>query len=320
PLALWEELNDRQRAYLREAFALDQETEAAIAQRRARGFYNDEPASVWRWLRYGYVHSVDDPPGLALRLKRQGFTDEGTGSTWQALARRGLIRVRYVGHPLLPRENLLEVQLTPLGRRVMRTVEPTAAKAKRPAGALTEWQWRGLARVVAAMPEGIPYDIGYPGIGETTLRRLEEGRDGALVVQVDPETGKRPRWGWRDMGAVLRLTERGRTYYEQHYATYRERYPAVDAPTPGSAPSTPAATDTPAQTVKPETARPDKPTSSCQQERCDNAPTECLPREAREEVTHHEQRTPGDRHQPHARAAPDRGGSAPHSPTPHPAS
>ena len=58
PLAIWQALNDRQRAYLREAFTLNQETEASVASRRARGWYDETPASVWRWLRYGYVHGV----------------------------------------------------------------------------------------------------------------------------------------------------------------------------------------------------------------------------------------------------------------------
>jgi hypothetical protein len=233
--AVWEDLNERQRAYLREAFKLDQETEASIAERRARGFYDDVPAAVWRWLRYGYVHGIDDPPGLALRLMRAGATDEGTGSTWQALARRGLIKTRYVGHPLVPRAELLEVQLTPLGRRVMRAAEPALAKPRRRPGTLTEWQWRALARVYAAMPEGIPYELGgYSGIGDTTQRRLQEGRDGELVEEIDTETGERPRWGfiWTYTKRALRLTDRGRAYYEQHHAAYRELYPDVDAPPP----------------------------------------------------------------------------------------
>lgn len=236
PAAVWKALNERQRVYLREAFALDQETEAGIASRRAHGWFDEPPASVWRWLRYGYVHALDDPSDLALRLTRQGFTDEGTGSTWQALARRGLVLTRYVPHPVLQREQLLEVRLTPLGRRVVRAGDPAAATPKRPAGALTEYQWRQLVRVVEAMPAGLPYrPCGYEGIGDTTLRRLSEGRDGALVEEVDPETGEKPRWGWADERAALRLTARGRAYYAAHHARYRALYPDVAAPAPETA-------------------------------------------------------------------------------------
>jgi hypothetical protein len=164
PLTIWQALNERQRTYLREAFKLDQETEAAVRERRSRGWYDEPPASVWRWLRYGYVSGVDDPSGPALRLMRHEATDEGTGSTWQALARRGLIKTRYVAHPVLKREQLLEVQLTTLGRRVMRAAEPGEAKPRRPAGMLTEWQWQALARIAAAMPDGIAPVMGsYEG-------------------------------------------------------------------------------------------------------------------------------------------------------------
>jgi hypothetical protein len=50
--------------------------------------------------------------------------------------------------------------------------------------------WETKKADAHARAQGIAYDIGYPGIGETTLRRLAEGRDGALLVQVDPETGE----------------------------------------------------------------------------------------------------------------------------------
>jgi hypothetical protein len=55
PLTIWQELNERQRTYLREAFTLAQETVASIAGRRAYGFFDEPPPSVWRWLRYGYI-------------------------------------------------------------------------------------------------------------------------------------------------------------------------------------------------------------------------------------------------------------------------
>jgi hypothetical protein len=172
---------------------------------------------------------------LQLDFNSRNVHDEGTGSTWQALARRGLIKTRYVGHPLVRRAELLEVQLTPLGRRMMRTVEPGTTKRRRPPGTLTEWQWRCLVQIYAAMPEGISYEYGYQGIGDTTIRRLEEGQDGKLVQEVDPETGEAAAPWWSAKGRrALRLTERGRAYYLQHHAAYRERYPDVAAPAPNT--------------------------------------------------------------------------------------
>jgi hypothetical protein len=226
PEEIWAELNERQRAYLREAYLLDQDTEAGVRLSRARGFYHDPPASEWRWLPYGYVHGLDDPSGLALRLRRAGVertdrVDQGTGSTWRALDRRGLVETRYVPHPLTG-TLLLEVQATRLGRRVVRAAEPALAPQRRPKGALTEWQWRALARVWAAGPAGIAREGwgGYEGVGDRTQRWLEERRAGALVEEVDPETGERPRFGYRD-DAVLRLTELGRAYYAERYAEHR---------------------------------------------------------------------------------------------------
>lgn len=64
------------------------------------------------------------------------------------------------------------------------------------------------------------------------LRLLEARAVDVVVVQVDPETGEQPRWGWRDFRAVLRLTGRGRDYYRQHNARYRQLYPDVDASSP----------------------------------------------------------------------------------------
>jgi hypothetical protein len=79
------------------------------------------------------------------------------------------------------------------------------------------------------MPAGLPYRPGgYEGIGDTTLRRLTEGRDGALVADVDPDTDQHPRWGWSWSPNTHRATPTDRAgagLLRQHAARYRTRYP-----------------------------------------------------------------------------------------------
>jgi hypothetical protein len=48
----WEELNERQQAYLVATYDADQAAEADIANRRRR-MHETPPASEWRWLLYG---------------------------------------------------------------------------------------------------------------------------------------------------------------------------------------------------------------------------------------------------------------------------
>lgn len=88
----WEDLNDRQRAYLRALYDCDQAKEVERRQRAAQGFYDRTPASEWRWVLYG---PVAPPAQLYAALRGAGLVDPGTSATWQALEERGLCRCRY---------------------------------------------------------------------------------------------------------------------------------------------------------------------------------------------------------------------------------
>ena len=52
-MTTWQELNERQRAYLRALYDCDQAKEAERRERASRGFYDRTPAADWRWIQYG---------------------------------------------------------------------------------------------------------------------------------------------------------------------------------------------------------------------------------------------------------------------------
>lgn len=72
PGAAWRALNDRQRAYLAAAYALDQEHEAAERSAGSRAARR-RPADEWRWLDYGEVYG--GPSALLTRIRLRGVAD-----------------------------------------------------------------------------------------------------------------------------------------------------------------------------------------------------------------------------------------------------
>ena len=231
PAAIWQALNDRQRAYLECAYQVDQEREAAEGRAWARGGRR-RPAADWRWLRYG--HEWGGASALLRRVQDRGLADAGAGSTWAALARHGLVERRNSPSGV----DALDVCLTPLGRRVVRSAtgeHPHAGtRRRRPAaGQLQEWQWRGLALAYAAGNAGLPKPDGgqYGGLPwRSTWLRLRDWRGGGLVEEYVADSRYNPATGTTTHQYALRLTPRGRAYYVQEWATYRALYPNVDAP------------------------------------------------------------------------------------------
>jgi hypothetical protein len=145
---MWAELNERQRDYLRAIYDCDQTTEAGRRERAARGFYDRTPASEWRWQMYGPADSA-----LYTTLRTAGLVDPGTGSTWQALEDRKLVQCRYV--PDAFGVQLLEVQITALGRKAVRAATGEQRPKPLPKGQLRERQWAALARLYAAGDKGL---------------------------------------------------------------------------------------------------------------------------------------------------------------------
>lgn len=216
----WDSLNDRQRAYLRALYDCDQAKEAERRQCAVQGFYDRTPASEWRWVLYG---PVAPPSALYSALRRVGLVDPGTGATWQALEERGLCRCRY------PRDafgvQLLEVQITPVGRRAVRAATGEARSKQPPKGQLRERQWAALARLYATGEAGVLSEEMMYGFDWTrTLLRLREYKPQPLMEEFnDPEIHIIVR---------MRLTPFGRDYYRREWARYSGLYPAVEAVRP----------------------------------------------------------------------------------------
>jgi hypothetical protein len=112
------------------------------------------------------------------------------------------------------------------------------AETKLPPGPLRAWHWRALIlayEAYAAGERGLSSKYGgeYAGIRERTWRRLENYRDGALVVERETGTPWRPGPAY-----ILSITEAGRKFYEERWEEYRRRYPRVEAQRPSTGTST----------------------------------------------------------------------------------
>ncbi len=214
------DINERQRTYLAALYDCDQGKEQARRLDAARGRFDRTPASEWRWVMYGPV-----APPSALYSALAGHIDQGTGATWQALEDRGLCHCRTThdafGVPLL------EVQITPAGRKLIRAARGEVRPKAAPKGQLKERQWAALVRLVAAGDSGIDNDTLLYAKGGfdwyQTIRRLVDYQP-ALVeafTVYSPYTQ-----------TFYRATSAGRAYYEAEHARYRALYPNVDAPQP----------------------------------------------------------------------------------------
>jgi hypothetical protein len=220
-------LNDRQRAYLLVIFETDQELEAEMRDLPYRPFQPRPKASEWRWLEYAEPVPILGRDGSPLwkRIKKLGLVDQGTGSTFSALADRGLVSVQW--HRVnVDGQGVPHLRMTTKGRQLARSWTGAKAYKPPPAGTLKEWHWRALAKAYAAGEEGLEGEYGvYAHIVERTWQRLLEYKRGALVEE-------RPL---RHLGYPVRrmhITADGRALYHDQWARYRELYPDVQAPEP----------------------------------------------------------------------------------------
>lgn len=235
-------LNERQRTYLQAIYRLDQEREAD-----ERGAWNRgqrvRPANEWRWIDYSTSESL-----LRFALQQAKLVDEGTGSTFDSLERRGLIACRDARDELgVP---LLFVHMTAKGRKLIRSLTGEQREKPLPPGTLREWHWKALVAAYQAGSAGLEKDSwGYGRISWKTWLRLRDYRydrqEQPLIAEVQTWvqvrrqvfTGKGPpntyeertvtEWEYR-----LHLTPFGRTFYQQHWQHYRHLYPEVEAPEP----------------------------------------------------------------------------------------
>jgi hypothetical protein len=243
------DLNERQRAYLLAIFAVDQAIEADMRQLPYRPFQPRPKASEWRWLEYSEPAPDIAKPASRLyaAIKQTAPIDQGTGSTFAALADRGLIELDWRDLNVWGQRKPY-IRLTSAGRRLARSWTGQHAYKAPPAGTLREWHWRALAAAYTAGEQGLPdTGGGYGGIGWSTWRRLEEygarpgHRDGTALTQVRRIWRPVRRWdghAYRDTSELayeMVMTDAGRALYEREWARYRELYPDIEAPEPARA-------------------------------------------------------------------------------------
>jgi hypothetical protein len=107
-----------------------------------------------------------------------GHGRPGTGSTFSALADRGLVSVQ--SHRVnVCGQGVPHVRMSPKGRQLARSWTGVKAYKAPRAGTLKEWHWRALAKAYAAGDEGLEGEYGVCGrIGERTC--LSVGSTGVL--------------------------------------------------------------------------------------------------------------------------------------------
>ncbi len=167
----WADLNERQQKYLTAIYQADQEVEAAEHSRWSRGG-RPRSAEEWRWMFYVNLDGHDLPVKRHLKATEQ--ISEGTGSTLEALERRGLIEVRYDidtynGQKILTNEPIPAIQITKAGRALVRKAL-NVSSGKQIVGTFQEWHWRALAKAYEASEQGVRTEgLGYGRIGWNTL-------------------------------------------------------------------------------------------------------------------------------------------------------
>jgi hypothetical protein len=215
-MATWGNLNKRQQTYLRSVYEVDQLQEVNIKSLSTSGRWNHTPASEWRWMPYNAANAP-----LLEKIQGAGYRDEGTGSTFNALERRGLVLCKYETDSW--GFQILFVQITKEGRKLVRDALGLTAPKAPVVGTLQEWHWRALAKAYATGSKGVGDGGGssrYGRIGWNTWLRLRDYKiKGTEYPLVEASGG-------------MRITGFGIAFYERTYARYCEMFPAVSAPAP----------------------------------------------------------------------------------------
>jgi DNA-binding MarR family transcriptional regulator len=235
----WDDLNERQQTYLKLIYENDQVQEQNEKWRAARTWH-PQPASVWRWILYANTEYGHTP--LKQAIKDAGYVDPGTGSTFKALEERGLILVESERiNPHRRSELVVNVQITKVGRKLVRDALNITARAALPVGTLREWHWKALCRAYVCGDEGFHSDTkledGFGYVSWNTCLRLRDyivkGQERALIKEVAFPGAKQIAPGYYQ-GYEYRLciTEYGKQYYRENWQRYQEVYPEVKAPEP----------------------------------------------------------------------------------------
>ena len=240
---MWANLNERQQAYMKAIYEVDQEQEE-----HERGAWNrggrPRPASEWRWMEYGTFYGIHTPLKMKIFLRK--LQDEGTGSTFNALEQRGLVTCKYTWERKNGErvdERLLMIQMTKEGRKLVRSATGEQSKKALPSGTLREWHWRALAEAWKAGDKGIVSGGSgyYARIGCNTWRRLRDYKVYDESKPLAEEKSIEITWHRSEAIGIITsymqdnrmiITDFGKEYYRENWARYRELYPDVDAPEP----------------------------------------------------------------------------------------
>ena len=220
------QLNDRQRQYLLAAYQLDQQLENAHKHDYHRGVII--PAHEWRGMPYGrWQHFLTTPPTplrelieKAQKESKRRLVDPGSGSTWKALADRGLVEVEdRIVFPGPDEYSLPHVLMTAAGRKLMRQLTgevrpkapPRKPKPQQPEGLLSAQVWLALAYLYRVDYEGLPVDdvlSPAPTFSRLSFHIFWILRERGLAIGSPDEQLHAEKYT---------ITERGREYYAKYY-------------------------------------------------------------------------------------------------------
>lgn len=220
-LSAWRELNDRQQGTLAVIFGVEQDIEETRRIEAARGNWSKAPASQWR--RIDFSHDPSDrrafgTTDLQRRLSYRGWDNQGNGSTMAALAARGLIR-RSTRPTTFGVMHM--VTMTPDGRAVVKAGTSLSPAGSRPKPALGERAWEVLAMLWACDLRG----EALKWYNSKTIDKVLIGK------HIPPLAEKRT--------SSYAITDRGKWFYREHYATHVGAYPDVRALHPAGAAAEP---------------------------------------------------------------------------------
>ena len=237
------DLNERQRQYLLAAFEIDQHAEQMHAQAFQRGRFDESrrPASDWRAMPFGVNYGYGGAVPTMLR-KECGGADEGSGATWAALERRGLLTVRERDTYDYPSQVLPHVTLTTKGRKLARELRGEKAPTKQK-GALARSTWKALAAGWKAGELGLWDERGgdwYGGVSGDTwlmLTRSTKTRPAWFTSVQRPRPKGRPTLlAGPEYG--VKINAEGRAKYWASWEVNKAKHPDIDAPNPHDLPLT----------------------------------------------------------------------------------
>ena len=239
----WQSLNKRQQDYLTAIYQADQEVEAEERSSFSRGG-RSRPAEQWRPMPYGSSFPGRLPLPVKKHLNWTEQISEGTGSTLEALEKRGLIAMQHLSvealrsrgiitkwQGILEPEPIPVIEITPLGRKMVRQALGIQM-TRHVTGTLQEWHWRALVLAyVAREGKGVAMEYGHYGdygrIGWKTWLRLREYTPAPLIQEYHEQSPGSPHTNY-----YVQITSFGIAFYERAFARYQALYPSIEAPAP----------------------------------------------------------------------------------------